>query len=492
MMQGPRLPMRKRRLAAIAGWVLGTTGAAAQAPLEDPVFQGTLTLERVLESSIRHHPQILRALADARAQRGRALAARGAFDLSFEQSYYGRLSGFYDGWNVNSQVTKELPYLNGRIFGGYRVGDGEFPIYEDELNVLDGGELKFGLGLSLLRYRGLDPDRLEAANETLGVEQADIETLGAKFAVQRSAMRAFKEWLAAGEALRVYQSLLSIAEDRNDALIERVTRGDAAEILLVENRQNLIRREALVIEAERRFLNASNNLALFVRGPDGAPLRLDAGNIETSFPPLLDNVLEGVSDRISGAQSERPEIRILDTEIEKARNTATLRRNETLPQLDLSYEVSRDFGDVRRFGTSSDLSRRGTDNVVGLELTVPLQNRALRGRLSEARNTLEALELRRRFVAEQIRVEIQAIANDIAAARTQVTLAREEVSQAEALEVAERRRFRDGASDFFLVNIREQNTADARVRRVSATLAYFRALADFYAATADRDALMIR
>lgn len=484
--------MLKRQLAAIAAWVLGTVGAATAERHEDRAFQGTLTLERVLESSIRHHPQILRALAEARAQRGRALAARGAFDLSFEQDYYGIMSGFYDGWNLNSQLTKELPYLNGRIFGGYRVGDGEFPLYADELNVLDGGELRFGLGLSLLRYRGLDPDRLAVANETLGVEQADIEALGAKFAVQRTAMRAFKEWLAAGEALGVYQSLLLIAEDRNDALIERVTRGDAAEILLVENRQNLIRREALVIEAERRFLNASNNLALFVRAPDGGPLRLSDVNFETSFPPLRDDVLEDVSGRIADAQLERPEIRILETEIEKARNTAQLRRNETLPQLDLTYEVSRDFGDLRRFGVSSDLSRRGTDNVLGLELSVPLQNRALRGRLSEARNTLEALELRRRFVAEQIRVEIQAIANDIDAAQTQVTLAREEVSQAEALEVAERQRFRDGASDFFLVNIREQNTADARVRRVSATLDYFRALADYYAATADRDALMIR
>ena len=52
-------------------------------------------------------------------------------------------------------------------------------------------------------------------------------------------------------------------------------------------------------------------------------------------------------------------------------------------------------------------------------------------------------------------------------------------------------RFDEGASDFFVVNVREERTADAQVRAVVARQAYFKAVADYYAATVDLEALLI-
>jgi len=69
------------------------------------------------------------------------------------------------------------------------------------------------------------------------------------------------------------------------------------------------------------------------------------------------------------------------------------------------------------------------------------------------------------------------------AARRFVDLAAQEVEQADLLAAAERDKFEDGASDFFVVNLREEAAADARVRQIEARLGYLAALTDYYAAT---------
>ena len=62
-------------------------------------------------------------------------------------------------------------------------------------------------------------------------------------------------------------------------------------------------------------------------------------------------------------------------------------------------------------------------------------------------------------------------------------LAQEEVKQARTMQEAERIRFCSGASDFFLVNIREEAAADAQIRYFLAALETNIARANFDAAT---------
>jgi hypothetical protein len=57
------------------------------------------------------------------------------------------------------------------------------------------------------------------------------------------------------------------------------------------------------------------------------------------------------------------------------------------------------------------------------------------------------------------------------------------------MERAERERFSSGASDFFLVNIREESAADARIRFYLAALEARIAQANYSAIVLDFDAL---
>ena len=113
-------------VAALLGLVNAASAAppgrdrAAAIPADAPVSirAGPLSLAEVLVSSRFHAPQVLEALARLRGAEGRLLSAQAAFDTVFSASAETRLSGFYDGRDVEAKVTKPLGSLGGYAYGG--------------------------------------------------------------------------------------------------------------------------------------------------------------------------------------------------------------------------------------------------------------------------------------------------------------------------------------------------------------------------------------
>jgi outer membrane protein TolC len=468
-----------RRAAAFAAGLLLT--CAGQAQDRDAV--APLNLDTVLASSRDRYPQVLAAREKVRAQGGKLLASEGAFDLYAEQTSKSRLSGYYDGRYTNAKIVQPLQQFSTDVYGGYKVSGGDFPIYEDEAFTLDAGEFKVGAVFSLLRDRDIDDRRAKLRDSRLTLDQTELDAMLTRIRVQHDAMAAYVEWLAAGEALAVYRGLLQLAEARDDGLDTRVQEGDLARIYLNENRQYILRRRGFVVEAERKLVAAANKLSLYLRHADGTPrLPLDAElpGRWPNPPTLVDPT--SVDAAIRAALGARPEIGVLAADIERERLNLALGRNLLKPRVDLNLEAARDFGSGQR-------SREGTDTIVRLDVTIPIETRTARGQIDAAQANLSRLDLDRRLLEERIAVEIRTLANDLSAAYRFVVLATQEVEQADVLSRAERDRFAEGASDFFLVNLREEAAATARVREIDAHLHYLGALADFYAATVQREPL---
>lgn len=147
--------------------------------------------------------------------------------------------------------------------------------------------------------------------------------------------------------------------------------------------------------------------------------------------------------------------------------------------------MGKDVGDEGLGGRS----RTPLEGIVGFRFSLPLQNRAAKGRIAEARAEIDALEARSRFLRDQIATEVEGINIGVGAAERLAGIAEQERQLAERLAAAERRRFELGSSDFFLVNQREETATDARVRLVDAQARIAAARAELAAATADRTAL---
>jgi outer membrane protein TolC len=305
--------------------------------------------------------------------------------------------------------------------------------------------------------------------------------------VQQRALIAYWRWVAAGRTLEVYRNLLEIARDRVAGLETQVQRGAQASIFLVENRQNIIRRETFVASAQRDFRVAANQLSMFYRDEDGRPLVPADAELPPATPIGADE--PAASTRLAGdasaALARRPELEILRTAIARAENRLALASNSLRPRVDVNVELARDFGSIAEGGPSRDPS----DARVGVSFSVPLQQRAARGKIQQERAAIEAIAAEQQLTREQIEVEVENIVLDLNVAEDLLRLAVEQVEQAELVRAAEQRRFENGASDFFVVNVREETAANARIQYFSADLERRIARAAYDAAVVDLERL---
>jgi len=457
-------------------------GLIAGAPLraDVPAAETPLLPDEVLSASGAHFPTILRALAERQAAAGRVTESLGAFDIVFAADGFDRVEGFYDGTSVVGKAIKPLRPLGAQIYGQYGLSNGDFPIYEDQYFTNTGGTAKLGVLFSLLRDRDIDQRRFGQIDAELALRQADLEVLLTRVGVQQRALAAYWRWVAAGQQLAVYENLLAIALKREAGLEQEVESGRRAAIFITENRQNITRRQTLATAARRDLLVAANQLAFFLRGADGEPLqplkqRLPAEAQLNALPP----VPAASSLDVPGLLARRPELQILQTGAERALQKLALSENELEPRLDLNFEVADGFGAIGEGGASRD----STDLVVGFTFSVPLERRQAKGRISQARAELEALRQEQRRVEDQVEIELRNILLELDIALELMELARKDVELSETMRLAEIRRFEQGASDFFLVNIREETAADARVRYYEALQRTRVAQANFDAAT---------
>ena len=465
----------------------GTADAApkkrvrAAAPVAAAVPRvAALTLDEVLASARFHAPQVLEALARVRGAQGRALSAQAAFDTVFDAQADTRVTGYYDGRDIGARITQPFENRGGYVYGGYRVSGGTFPIYEDERYTSQLGELKAGAVLALMRDRLIDDRRFARTIAETDIAIADADRLMIAIGVQTRAIQTYNNWVIAGLRLRLFQDLLKLAQDRQAGFKRQVQEGARPTILLTENEQNILRRQTLVVQADQALDMAANALSLYLRDGDGVPVVPPRSRLPGKLPPPLPLAAQPFD-----LVMQLPDLRTIDIRMKQANQRLALDRNAFLPRLDLKGEVSNDFG---RSGFGG-VSRGGVESRVGLTFTLPLQQSAARGRLAQTNAEIDAFRARRQFLENQITTDLNGLQIAVTGAGSLVGIAADEADRAATMAQAERRRFELGASDFFLVNVREEAAADAAVRRLDAVFRQTVAHADLAAATADLDTL---
>jgi outer membrane protein TolC len=461
---GQRTPRRRAILLLLVGSI---SGPAAGEPL---------ALETVLRSAAAYYPQVLAAREAARARASGALATEGAFDLRVDQVGQVRASGFYDGRTLDTRLVKPLPAFGAQIYGGYKLSDGQFPVYENEFDTLSGGEFSVGAILSLWRDREIDQRRFDLARSRNEVRKAELELLLRQILVQREAAGAYLQWLAAGRELQVYQELLRLADLRQTQFADLVREGALAQITLTENLQAVLRRRALVADAERLLVNRANFLSLYLRNPDGSPRVPSADELPADFPRLPPVDAAAIEAAVAAALELRPDAALLAVDGQVEADRVRLGENLLKPRVDVGITAARDVG-------SGSNTLDGTETVVKLQVSIPVERRTGEGRRAEAQANLNRIRQEQRLIEDRIAAEIRNVGNDIVANERLMKITADELTQATTMEAAERERLEAGQSNFFLLNAREETSADVRVRHIRAEQVYGQSLADFYAAT---------
>jgi outer membrane protein, heavy metal efflux system len=445
----------------------------AQAPAQD-----TLRLEEVLEAVERAFPLLDAARQEQDAAAGDATTARGAFDLRLTASADVLRGPVYTNETAAIALVQPLPVGGVNVFGGYRLGQGTFALYDGKAQTAAGGQWVGGVSLPLLRNRAIDAPRAAIARTALGRDLADQRVAAARLRFLGEAASRYWDWVAAGRQQAVADQLLAIAETRDRDLADAISLGQIAAIERVDNRRAILQRQSGQVGARRQTERQAIALSLYYRNVDGTlrrPLDAQVPAMLPAPPPPLTPAQ--VSADLAVAITRRPDVRALEIARQQQEIALDLAANELLPSLDLVAQTASGLGEGPRVLT-------GTEVDAGVRFSVPAQRRQGLGLRQTALANLARFDAELRFVRDRVRAEVEDAASALDAALQVVDLVRAELEVARELEQAERERFDLGDSTQFLVNLRELATADAAFREISAVAEAHKARVAYDVATA--------
>ena len=440
----------------------------------------TLQLDAVVSSVYANFPLLEAARFQRNVANGDILSANGNFDTKLKATSENGALGFYQT-NRNSIGVSQPLYGGAEVFGGYRVGRGNFEPWYQERQTNGNGEFKGGIQVPLARNRQIDARRAELWKATYARDRTEPEIQAQLIEFVRDGSLQYWDWVAAGQKQEIADRLLNLAVDRNEGIRIRVKEGDLDPPDADDNQRIIVSREAKAIDAARKSTQAAVKLSLYYRDDSGRPV-IPVQEWVSKFPepdPVSD---EQMINDIQIALSMRPELKAIDILRREIDVDYASAQNDFRPQVDALVTGSQDSGTP----TSSKNDKGPFELEAGIYAEVPIQRRKARGKMSAIEAKVSQIIAKRRMVEDKIATEIQSTHAALSGAWQRVGKARESVRLARYMAEVEQKKFDAGNlnSDLLSVNLREQQAAEAGEIEVDALLDYFQARAIYWAAMA--------
>lgn len=160
-----------------------------------------------------------------------------------------------------------------KLFTGYRIGRGNFQVWDQYFLTNSSGEWRAGLEIPILRNSSIDKPRTDLVTQQEMIHFERLRLNNVRLQSWQQAIVLYWTWVDKGFQVQAFKELLSLAKQRQEAIEKRVQRGDLADIHAVENEQFIVERQKLLSIAEQSFAQASINLSLFYRDANGTPIQ---------------------------------------------------------------------------------------------------------------------------------------------------------------------------------------------------------------------------
>jgi outer membrane protein TolC len=430
----------------------------------------TITEQSVIQSVYSHFPLVLAAEENIKKARAEFLSAQGAFDPTIRSNLLISPNGIYQYGNFGAEVSVPIENTGNKVFTGYRIGRGVYPVYDQNLETFNYGEVRAGFEIPFLRGNAVDPRRtkINKADITthLTTDSYRLEKLKAEY----DASIAYWDWYTAGKQLLLQKHMLQLAQDRQVALDKSFHAGDVAELDAIDNKRTVMQRQSAVKMQEAIFAKASLMLSLYYRDASGHPIVASLNNIPGQVnlnQPVFDKkILANMNNIIN----QHPGVKVFQAQYSSSLEDLKQGNNDLLPRINNRFYVAQDFG-----GGNPPLNK----TTINYELTfeLPINQREAKGQIEAAKKQMEKIDQERQLQAEQIAVNIEKSLVQIQATRKIIDFTRQETEMAAKVERGENIRYRNGDSNLFLLNQRELMTVEAESRYLDAIKNYKNAIA---------------
>ncbi|WP_243321586.1 TolC family protein [Geothrix sp. SG200] len=458
-----------------------------------------LTLQAAIETSLKNNLQVQIAVETRDYTRAGLTIEQGAFDWNLNSSLSigksedaSRTQTFLGGPFTSSETTtfnRSFTLGSTKAFGwGGNLSLSYAPTYRFSKGTVNGGpETPFTTNpydgsfsatysQSLLRGfgRAATESRLIVARKS--AQAADLNFQLSIISLVASTESLYWDLVFAQRNLENKQQALALAQKQLKENQIRVQVGTLAPIEVTSSEASVAQREQDIISAEAQVLNAKDAL---IRALYPSSERPPAG-LEPADSPSIKPLELNEATAEKQALANRLELKTARLDLESKQALETAANNRILPQLDAfaSYtgNAASQIPSEGLTAVNKDLTK-GTypGYTVGLQFSMPIQNRAARGSQAQARANRRQSELTLRDLELGITLEVrQAFRNLDASAKGVAAAEKTRIFREKDLE-AEQKKFENGMSTNFLVLSKQNDLDTAKSSELQAQITYAKA-----------------
>ena len=428
------------------------------------------TVEEMVEIVLQHHPIIKQAglMDDVAAQE--LLMARGLLDpklmSSFDTKEFGGTQ-YYQKWDSKLKVPLWFPT---DLQVGYEQNQGNY--LSDELSNTADGLVYAGLSVPL--GRGLFMDQRRSA-----IRQAQaLQTMTLADQIKEvnkllvSALKAYWEWYFAHQQYLIISEVEDVALRRYQGVVQRVKNGDIAPFDSLKAYINYQERDIQRTQTRLELQNTQQQVSVFLwrsmpeEGMAMLPLELSPGTFPvvdtTNYSPVD---LSSFAALQEFAQENHPELIKTIAKSKQLKVEQQLAREFLKPEINLKYNVlTKPTSGSKSAGDGAERSVFLNDYKLGAEFYFPLFLRKERGKLAQTNLKLEQLHYEQTYQRQLINNLLMIAYNSLTNVYQLIEQQAQMVEYYRRLLDGELQKFEMGESSVFLINTRETELLDARIK----------------------------
>jgi outer membrane protein TolC len=483
----------------VAAWALALPAHAqtASAPVAPPI-----TLREALTSTVQQNRTIRAGDADIEIALGNELGALGLqdFEIDAAGNWVRRRTSPVEGSpfqqtqfdSLHTEVSAVQP-----LFYGGRIGLKAANDYSRTTNLIDIGmgvapfesttdvwfpTLQLTYFQPILKGFGRDiylaPQRRAAA--ATDVATLDLENTATN--VVRDTILAYWELVYQVRDLEIRRSALNLAREQLRVTQARLDVGVGAPTDLAEVKQTIATREEDELLSDLTLTERSLDLRLL----SGLPITATEMVLRPTDEPAPSAEAFAVETALAAAFEHNTQLAAIRGRGRQATIEIEVGENGLLPQLDLTANLGPS-------GTSNTLND-ALDRLVhfkdyqvnvGLTFSFPVARHAAKGTVAAARGQLHKVQITEDDLKAQIAVAVARGVDLVRSTRKRLDVDAEAIQLAQVNLNAERARFDVGRSTNFDVLRRQDELAQAQLRRVRAGADYMKAVAVLQSVTGD-------
>lgn len=402
------------------------------------------------------HPVAKQAKLKVAEGKANMLSARGSFDpkisSAIDEKYYGQKE-YFQYFNAGISIPT---WAGIDIKSGYNNTYGDF--INPEWITPDAGLYQVGVALPVLQGLLFD-QRRNAFRQAEVYSKATIEEQRLMLNdLLLDAGNVYWNWFQSYQNFKVLEEVYAVNQQRFTAIKSSAVFGDRPMLDTLEASVQLQERFLSKEQARLEFIKRSFEISSYLWTEDELPLMIREGTTPSLTLPAVDFVMK---DALEDIIKQHPQINLANYKIETLEIDKRWKQEQLKPVLNLNYNA------LSYSAANSEALTYNLNNYKwGFTFSVPVLLRKERGGLQMAKIKLQDASYERERKTIVLTNKIKSNEQELILLNQQITSYQQTVIGYEQLLYAENTLFETGESSLFLVNTRETNTINARLKLV--------------------------